>query len=71
MFDKMNARFKSIVDKQAGDPEEVAVAIVRLLEDPKPPLRTPLGSDAKLRTRLVRYAPFGLIEYAVAKIFRD
>ena len=43
----------------------------RLLEDPKPPLRTPLGSDAKLRTRLVRYAPFGLIEYAVAKIFRD
>ncbi|HEY0244981.1 MAG TPA: SDR family NAD(P)-dependent oxidoreductase [Mucilaginibacter sp.] len=43
------ARFKAIDGKQAGDPEKAADIFIALAENPEPPVRLFLGSDAYSR----------------------
>ncbi len=53
------------VARIARDPAEVATAIVGLLDHPRPPLRTPIGPGATLRSLARRLAPPRLVEFAV------
>ena len=53
--------------KRAGDPLDVALKTVELLSHPNPPLRVPMGSDARLRQRLIRWLPFWMIERGIAR----
>lgn len=66
--DHVDARFDREVKKRVRPADEVAHKICDLLVDPKPALRHPMGSDAKLRTALVRYAPFALVEGILQRV---
>jgi NAD(P)-dependent dehydrogenase (short-subunit alcohol dehydrogenase family) len=58
----VDALFARVVDRQAGDPRDVATAIVDLLEGRRTRFRLPLGRDARLRLALKRFAPERLLE---------
>jgi NAD(P)-dependent dehydrogenase (short-subunit alcohol dehydrogenase family) len=47
------------------DPTEVAVAVDRLLADPDPPLRVPVGADAEATLALARDRPYEAYEQAL------
>jgi NAD(P)-dependent dehydrogenase (short-subunit alcohol dehydrogenase family) len=68
--DRVDRRFKDLVERQMGDPQEVADRICDLLVHPSPALRHPMGKDARLRTLLVRLAPFRLVEALVGRVLR-
>lgn len=51
-----------------GDPQEVAELVVRLLAEPKPGLRYPLGPNVRARTWMRRILPFRVEERVVKKI---
>jgi NAD(P)-dependent dehydrogenase (short-subunit alcohol dehydrogenase family) len=56
-----------IADRFARDPAEVARVVVSLIDQRRPALRRPVGPDARLRTVLLRLAPFRLHERLVAR----
>lgn len=59
---RADARFTKLANRQARDPAEVAALVLSILTDPAPRLRYPIGADARLRSTLVRVAPFSLVE---------
>jgi NAD(P)-dependent dehydrogenase (short-subunit alcohol dehydrogenase family) len=48
---KMTTALDSMAGKQLGDPNRAAAAILKLVDDPNPPLHLLLGSDALRRAR--------------------
>lgn len=60
-LDKIFAR---VVDRIARDPQEVADRVVKLIGDPRPPMRVPVGPGAKPRAFLRQLVPFSLLEQA-------
>lgn len=64
----MDALVARVVERQARDPQEVADKIVELLQHPNPPLRVPMGPDARLRSALLRVMPWRLWEGALARV---
>ncbi len=54
----------------ARDPAEVARLVVSLFDAPRPRLRHPIGPGARLRSVLLRLAPFSLVEAAVRRALR-
>jgi NAD(P)-dependent dehydrogenase (short-subunit alcohol dehydrogenase family) len=53
--------------KQRPDAQEVADAIARILDDPRPKLRYVFGSDAKMGLTMRRLLPWGLFERMLIK----
>lgn len=65
----MKARMEAIVgNRRRGDPQEVADLVVRLLGDPSPKLRYPLGPGVQARLWAMRLIPFGGIERVVQRV---
>ena len=67
------ARLEAVAEKMAakgGDPEEVAERIVATVEGRVTALRHPMGPTSFLRTLLLRFAPFWVIERIVARVAR-
>jgi len=58
------------VADDARDPAEVARLVVSLFEARRPRLRHPVGPDARVRSWLLRLAPFGLVERIVGRLLR-
>lgn len=56
-----------LVEKQARHPQEVADVVVRLMENPSPPLQTLCGLDAKVQTWARALIPASWWERAVRK----
>jgi len=68
-YTAMAAKMESLFDSaERGDPQEVAELVVRILSDPKPRLRYPLGPKARGRVWMGRLLPFELQEKVLAKI---
>lgn len=59
--------YRERAEQRAGDPREVADLVLRLIAEPRPALRHPIGPYARLRTLALRVAPFGLIERLLAR----
>jgi NAD(P)-dependent dehydrogenase (short-subunit alcohol dehydrogenase family) len=55
-------------NNKKSDPQIVADAIARILENPHPKLRYVVGQDAKFALLLRRLAPWSLFERAIIKI---
>jgi NAD(P)-dependent dehydrogenase (short-subunit alcohol dehydrogenase family) len=66
----MDKVFASFVDRVARDPAEVADVIVRVLTDPRPPLRYPIGPSTGLRAALRAFVPERVTEAIVARLLR-
>ena len=66
----MDKVFASFVDRLARDPAEVAEVIVRALDDPRPPLRAPLGPSTGVRAALRALVPERVTEALVARLLR-
>jgi NAD(P)-dependent dehydrogenase (short-subunit alcohol dehydrogenase family) len=66
-LDGLVSRF---ADRFARDPAEVARLVVSLFEARRPRLRHPIGPDARVRSCLLRMAPFGLLERLVGRLLR-
>lgn len=64
----VDALFARIVDRQAGDAQDVAVAIADMLEGRRNGLRYPMGRDAKMRLALKRFAPEALLEWVIHRV---
>ncbi|MCC6621113.1 MAG: SDR family NAD(P)-dependent oxidoreductase [Deltaproteobacteria bacterium] len=67
-YERFVARFRELqagVLRAAGDPEEVAQLVVRLVQDPRPALRHPIGPTTTLRLALKRLLPDGALEALV------
>ncbi|MCA9687992.1 MAG: SDR family NAD(P)-dependent oxidoreductase, partial [Myxococcales bacterium] len=54
--------------KNLGDPQEVAALIVRIVEDPRPRLRYPLGPGASPRLWMRKLLPFHLEEQVLDRL---
>jgi NAD(P)-dependent dehydrogenase (short-subunit alcohol dehydrogenase family) len=54
----------------AREPAEVARLVVSLFDEPRPRLRYPIGPGARLRSALLRLAPFSLVEALVRRALR-
>ncbi|MCA9604066.1 MAG: hypothetical protein KC619_00605, partial [Myxococcales bacterium] len=65
------ARVEQLFEKMAtrmGDPEEVAALVTRLLSDPRPRLRYPLGPGVPARLWSRRLLPFEGVEQVMKRI---
>lgn len=62
---RLDARFQAEVDRTARDPAEVSDLVVRLLTEPNPRFRYPVGPWARVRAAMAALAPFSLIERIV------
>lgn len=60
--------FQRVVESGSGDPQDVADAILRLIQHPSPPLRTPLGASARVRIFIKRHLPFWVIERLIQRL---
>lgn len=60
-------KLDSIVEKNAGDPAVVADLLVKLLDDPAPPLRIVVGIDAKIRQLANTVLPARAWEWLVSR----
>jgi len=69
-MESMDQLVARVVDRTAGDPQEVADLIVRLLDDPHPPLRVPLGPLGRSRDKLRQLLPYSVFEFVFAQGFR-
>jgi NAD(P)-dependent dehydrogenase (short-subunit alcohol dehydrogenase family) len=58
---------RSFVERRGRDPIEVAEKIVALVESRAPGLRHPVGPGVWLRSLMLRFLPFGLVELLLAK----
>jgi len=58
------------VERLARDPSEVARLVVSLFDAPRPALRHPIGPGARLRSLLLRVAPFSLVEAILRRVMR-
>jgi len=68
-YTAMGAKMESIfAGVKMGDPNEVSDLVVRILTDPKPRLRYPLGPKVRGRVWMGRLLPFELQEKVVAKV---
>ncbi|MEY3210057.1 MAG: hypothetical protein RIT28_538 [Pseudomonadota bacterium] len=66
----MDKVFSAVVDRVARDPVEVADVIVGALNDPRPPLRYPIGPSTGLRAALRAILPERLTEALIARLLR-
>jgi NAD(P)-dependent dehydrogenase (short-subunit alcohol dehydrogenase family) len=66
----MDKVFASFVDRVARDPAEVAEVIVRVLSDPRPPLRTPIGPSTGVRAALRALIPERVTEAVIGRLLR-
>jgi NAD(P)-dependent dehydrogenase (short-subunit alcohol dehydrogenase family) len=62
--ERVDALAARTVARVARDPSEVARLVVSLIEGKRPAMRYPIGPGARLRSLLVRLAPFALLEAA-------
>lgn len=62
--------FNRVVESGTGDPQVVADTVVQLLNRRTPPLRTSVGTSARVRIFMKRYLPFALIEALIARLTR-
>ena len=69
LFRALEAWFMREVDRIARDPREAADSIVRILGKRRPALRHPIGAGARLRSLIVRVAPFCLVEWFFTWVF--
>ena len=60
---RLNGLVTRLVDRVGRDPAEVARLAVSLFEARRPGLRQPIGPGSWLRTLLLRFVPFALIEF--------
>ena len=58
-------------ERTMGDPQEVADLMVRLLADPRPRLRYPLGPGVRARLLARSTLPFEAVELVLARIIGD
>ena len=65
--ERLDALVERIAARFARDPAEVARLVVGLFEARRPSLRHPIGPDARLRSLLLRLAPFGLLERLIGR----
>jgi NAD(P)-dependent dehydrogenase (short-subunit alcohol dehydrogenase family) len=68
--ERLDRLVSRIADRFARDPAEVARLVVSLVEAPRPGLRHPIGPGARLRSVLLRLAPFGFFEWVVRRMLR-
>ena len=68
--ERLEAYVDANVERHAGEPDEVAVKIVGLLESEASKLRYPMGHRVGLRLFLSRYLPFSLTERLVDRMLR-
>jgi NAD(P)-dependent dehydrogenase (short-subunit alcohol dehydrogenase family) len=70
-YDRFTARMEELflgAQRQMGDPQDVADLVVKLLSEPRPALRYPLGPRVRLRLFLRESMPFAVWEAAVARM---
>jgi NAD(P)-dependent dehydrogenase (short-subunit alcohol dehydrogenase family) len=67
---RLEAKVDTMVEQQAGDPKEVAMKILALIEAEWSGLRYPMGSRVWLRLFLSRYLPFSLTERVFDRLLR-
>ena len=67
---RLEAKVDSMVENQAGDPQEVAERIIQLVEATSSGLRYPMGSNVRFRLFLSRYLPFSLTERIFDRFLR-
>lgn len=63
-------RFLEKREPSMGDPQEVADLVVRLLTEPRPKMRYPLGPGVRARLALRSALPFELYEAVLARVLR-
>lgn len=68
MVERLMGLFEEQAPRRSGDPQEVADAILRVLERDAPRLRHPMGPLARTREVLKRLAPFWVIERIVRRV---
>lgn len=64
---RMMEVFEGTFARIARNPDEVAAAILAILEARRPPLRYPIGPGSALRSLFRRFLPFGLLEWGLAQ----
>lgn len=72
-YAELTARMDALArraERGAGDPDVVARRIVDLCGAGRPALRHPMGGSAKIRTLLLRFAPFALWELIFRRTLR-
>jgi NAD(P)-dependent dehydrogenase (short-subunit alcohol dehydrogenase family) len=70
LVDRIDDLATRTVRRLARDPAEVARLVVSLFDVPRPRLRYPIGPGARLRSALLRLAPFSLVEAIVRRALR-
>ncbi|HSD66893.1 MAG TPA: SDR family oxidoreductase [Vicinamibacteria bacterium] len=68
--ERLDALARRTAERLARDPAEVARLVVSLFDARRPRLRYPIGPGARLRTVLLRVAPFSLVEAIVRRTLR-
>lgn len=58
--ERMEPRFRAMIDRMARDPQEVGTRIARLLDRRSPPFRNPVGPDSHFTRLLGRTVPISL-----------
>jgi NAD(P)-dependent dehydrogenase (short-subunit alcohol dehydrogenase family) len=67
--ERMRAKVAEAVEN-AGDPQDVAVAIAEAVEGTRTALRYPMGPNSRVR-RVAGLLPFGLTEWAIGRVMGD
>ena len=70
MGKRMLGLVKRQAEQRAGDPLDVAKKIVKLMDHPRPPLRTQMGPGVRTQRLLLGILPFSFVERAMARMLR-
>jgi NAD(P)-dependent dehydrogenase (short-subunit alcohol dehydrogenase family) len=64
-------RFRQTVQKKMRPPDEVAALVVSLLAKPSPRVRYAIGPGVRLRSALLRFAPYSLVDFLVSRVLKS
>lgn len=68
---RCDERFREVVDQKKRDPQEVGHLVVSLLSNSNPRMRYPLGPGVSTRLALMKFAPYGLVDYLARRLMKS
>jgi NAD(P)-dependent dehydrogenase (short-subunit alcohol dehydrogenase family) len=68
---RCDERFRAVVDERKRDPEEVGRLVVSLLSNSNVRMRYPLGPGVSTRLALMKFAPYGLVDYLARRVMKS
>jgi NAD(P)-dependent dehydrogenase (short-subunit alcohol dehydrogenase family) len=67
---RLDARVRGMVERSAGDPQEVATLVADIVAMKNPRFRYPIGPNAWLRGFLARFTPFWITERVIGRMLQ-